>query len=308
MMMLASLLPVLLLSVRTIQADTVTASVPTFKHTDPITGKSIECERCPPGSYLRSRCTSTQKTVCAPCPAGSFTALWNYIPKCLRCSMCSMNQVVKTACAADRDCQCQCAEGYYYKQSYDMCLRHSECPSGEGVLSTGTPSDDTVCQICPNGTFSSTVSAHLNCTEHKICTAAGLQLMLKGSVWHDSVCANCQNLKSRDGADYLKEILSSFFGHYKLNIKRLRRVVHHLEQGDKGATSELSLSDLHRRLDAWVDSATASKVRQLPEILKKVGADHASERLLSKLQRIEGNLNELCGLRNEVEGTTMSQN
>ncbi|KAK2920619.1 hypothetical protein Q8A73_000104 [Channa argus] len=50
------------------------ASVPTFKHTDPITGKSIECERCPPGSYLRSRCTSTQKTVCAPCPAGSFTA------------------------------------------------------------------------------------------------------------------------------------------------------------------------------------------------------------------------------------------
>ncbi|KAK2830860.1 hypothetical protein Q5P01_018791 [Channa striata] len=298
--MLILLLPLLLFSVRTCQADG--ASVPTFPSTDPSTGRPVECERCAPGTYLRARCTSAQRTVCAPCPAGSFTARWNFISKCLRCNACGMNQVVKTACAADSDTECQCAEGFYYKKSYDMCLRHRECPAGEGVLSGGTPHDDTECQICPNGTFSSTTSAHLNCTEHKSCNAPGLQLVLKGSTWHDGVCANCRD-QLRDGAEYLKEILSAFFGHQKLHIKRLRRVLYQLENGSKGATTELSLSELHERLDAWVAPATASQVRQLPEILKKAGAEHASERLHNKLHRIDSNLSELCGLTNEVDGT-----
>lgn len=59
----------------------------------------------------------------------------------------------------------------------------------------GTPDEDTVCQICSDGTFSEVSSAHHNCTEHKSCSGAGLQLALRGSSWHNNVCANCEDLK-----------------------------------------------------------------------------------------------------------------
>lgn len=59
----------------------------------------------------------------------------------------------------------------------------------------GTPDEDTVCQTCSDGTFSEVSSAHHNCTEHKSCSGAGLQLALRGSSWHNNVCANCADLK-----------------------------------------------------------------------------------------------------------------
>lgn len=106
-----------------------------------------------------------------------------------------------------------------------------------------------------------------------------------------------------DGADYLKEILPVFFAHHPMNIRRLRQILHKLDDGNKPAeTSGLNLSALHEQINAWVASATASQIRQLPEILKKVGAENVSSRLHNKLQRIDSNLNELCSLANEVNG------
>lgn len=135
--MLLPFLPVMLLSARAVLVASVAAPALTFRGTDPITGQPVVCDRCPPGTYLRARCTMTRKSECAPCPPGSFTELWNHIGKCLRCGVCGHDQVVKKACSADSDCQCQCKDGYYYQKNYDMCLRHRECPSGEGVLTEG---------------------------------------------------------------------------------------------------------------------------------------------------------------------------
>lgn len=52
-----------------------------------------------------------------------------------------------------------------------------------------------MCQTCSDGTFSEVSSAHHNCTEHKSCSGAGLGLALRGSSWHDNVCANYRDLK-----------------------------------------------------------------------------------------------------------------
>ncbi|XP_070702541.1 tumor necrosis factor receptor superfamily member 6B [Pempheris klunzingeri] len=293
-MRLASLLPAVLLSLR---AALLAASSRTFRSTDPITGRPVECDSCAPGTYLRSRCTSAQKSDCAPCPPGSFTELWNYIGKCLRCGVCGQNQVVKTPCSADTDCQCECRPGYFFKESYDMCVQHRVCPAGQGVLSTGTADEDVVCHTCPNGTFSDSVSAHQNCTKHKSCRAAGLQLLLRGSAWHNNLCTNCEELKSKDGADYLKEILPAFFVHQKLSMKRLRQIVNKLPSEDgktQGRSSRLDLSDLHEAINTWMVSATAKQIRQLPQLLRKTGASSASERLLNKLQRIDSSLTQLC--------------
>ncbi|XP_073319343.1 tumor necrosis factor receptor superfamily member 6B-like isoform X2 [Pagrus major] len=295
MTMLRSLLPVLLLTL-----VYGAAPPPTFRDTDPITGAPLECDRCPPGTYLRARCTSTQRSKCAPCPSGSFTELWNYIGKCLRCGVCGQNQVEKTACNAESDCQCECKQGYYYKQKYDMCLPHSVCPAGQGVLTRGTPQQDTVCHDCSNTTFSDVNSALQNCTEHKACDAAGQQLLLRGASWHDSVCTSCQ---STDGADYLKEILPAFFVHQKMHSRRLRHILNKLPSENSrrlGATSGLSGSDLLERINTWASSATAAQIRQLPAVLKKAGATGSSEKLQNKLRRIDDHLTERC-LSNVVE-------
>uniref|UniRef100_A0A3Q0RSP9 TNFR-Cys domain-containing protein n=1 Tax=Amphilophus citrinellus TaxID=61819 RepID=A0A3Q0RSP9_AMPCI len=293
--MVISFVPVVLLSLCAAQADSVAM---TFEDKDPTTGLSVTCDRCSPGTYLRTRCSSTKKSECAPCPPGSFTEVWNHIGRCLRCGVCSHNQVVKTPCTADRDCECQCKPGYYYKQEYEMCVRHSECSSGQGVVTKGTPDQDTVCQICPEGTYADIFSAH-NCTAHKSCSNAGLQLVLMGSSWHNSVCANCSELK--DGADYLREILPAFFVRHNMNVKHLRRIVHKLPSGDgKRRTSDLNSSELHEQLNTWIVSARPEHIRELPSILTKTGVISAGERLDSKLRRIDIQLKSQCR-GNEVE-------
>ncbi|XP_032366329.1 tumor necrosis factor receptor superfamily member 6B, partial [Etheostoma spectabile] len=182
--------------------------------------------------------------------------------------------------------------------------RHSECPSGQQTLTTGRPDEDTVCQTCPDGSYSTTVSAVQNCTLHRGCEAAGLRLVLKGSTWHDSVCTSCEELKSRDSGDYLKEIIPAFFIHHKMNARRLRQVVHNLPSEDgkrQGGASGLNQSELHARINSWVASASANQIRQLPGILTQTGATGVAERLHNKLQRIESNLKQLCALGNEVD-------
>uniref|UniRef100_A0A3Q2T8Y7 Tumor necrosis factor receptor superfamily member 11B n=1 Tax=Fundulus heteroclitus TaxID=8078 RepID=A0A3Q2T8Y7_FUNHE len=281
----------LLLSVRSWLAHGTTAP-PTYEHTDPLTGTTVQCDRCPPGTFLRASCSSDTKSDCAPCPEGSFTELWNYIGHCLRCGICGRNQVVKKECSADSDRQCECKQGYFYRQDYDMCVRHSECPSGHGVLTRGTAETDTVCRICSDGTFSDISSADHNCTQHQSCGNAGMKLVLKGTIWHDNVCA-----KVKDGAAYLREIIPAFFIHHKIKIKRLRRIVHKLLPDDvrkQEGTSELSFSELHSRISSWVSSATPMQIRQLPAILIKMRASHAGEKLQNILNAIDKNLSKEC--------------
>ncbi|KAK5854602.1 hypothetical protein PBY51_004782 [Eleginops maclovinus] len=291
--MLVSLLPfMLLLSLRIARSEDVAPIVRTFTYT--ATGESLECDMCPPGTYLRARCTATQKSVCSPCPSGSYTELWNYIGRCLRCGACGHFEEVKTPCTAERDCQCQCAQGYYYQRNNEMCFRHKECRSGQEVLTKGTADEDTVCHNCPTDTYSNTYSSVYNCSQHKSCNAEGLKLVLKGSAWHDSVCTNCEELNSKDGGDYLKEILPAFFVHHNIPTRRLRRIAHKLptKDGKKQVVSGLDPSELHSRINSWVASATASQIRQLPDILKKTGVN-CDDRLVSKLQKIDSNLQQI---------------
>lgn len=106
-----------------------------------------------------------------------------------------------------------------------------------------------------------------------------------------------------DGADYLREILPSFFVHQKISIRRLRQIVQKLPSEGRrshGATWQLTYSEVQERLNTWITSATAGQIRQLPALLTIKGATGAGEKLRSKLQRIDSHLIELCA-GNEVE-------
>ncbi|XP_054600967.2 tumor necrosis factor receptor superfamily member 6B [Nothobranchius furzeri] len=298
---LPSLLPIALLSA------VLNVVYPlTFTHRDPFTGRSLQCDRCPPGTFLRARCSTAKSSECAPCPQGSFTELWNYVGRCLRCGVCGRNQVVKKECTAKSDCQCECKRGYYYSHDVDMCVRHSECPSGSGVLTPGTPENDTVCHICSNGTFSDVSSAHERCKQHKNCSGAGQLLLLQGSSWHDRLCGSCGELTN--GAECIKEIIPSFFVHHTMNIKRLRRVVNKLPSDggrSRKEAQELSFSQLLSQINSWVSSATITQIKLLPDILEKCGAASNAERIQKKFDQIDTRLLGICnsGRRREEDAT-----
>ncbi|KAI3358229.1 hypothetical protein L3Q82_003231 [Scortum barcoo] len=224
----------------------------------------------------------------APCPSGSFTELWNYIDKCLRCGVCGHSQVEKTACSPDSDRQCECKQGYHYEARSDMCVRHSECPPGQEVLSRGTLDKDTVCRICPNRHL---LRHHLGSPQ--LLGAQELQRCRAG--------AGAEGLhvaRQHTEPTTFREILPAFFVHQKMSIRRLRRIVNHLNRAD--GHFRHNLSDLHVQINSWVASATPEQIRQLPDILMKAGANGAAERLQNKLQRIDSNLQTLG---NEVELT-----
>lgn len=86
-------------------------------------------------------------------------------------------------------------------------------------------------------------------------------------------------------------------------LRRLRQILRHLlrEDGVKlEGVSSFDLPELHRRINAWVVTAPAERIRQLPVVLSKVGANGAEERVQSKLSRMDQRVSELCGLNNEV--------
>lgn len=87
-----------------------------------------------------------------------------------------------------------------------------------------------------------------------------------------------------------------------MSIKRLRRVAVKLPyEGNRrpAVTTDLNRSALYEQINAWIASATAAQIRQLPEMLTKAGVN-AGERLENKLKRINTQLSERC-VTNEVE-------
>lgn len=141
MFSLQFLVPVLfLLSSSLLCGASAVKSVTTYERQDPSTGETLICDKCPPGTHMTEHCTANTRTKCAPCIEDHFTALWNYLPRCLYCNnFCYENQEVEKECSATGNRVCRCKEGFYL--SDDFCIRHSECKPGLGVKTKGIYQD-----------------------------------------------------------------------------------------------------------------------------------------------------------------------
>lgn len=156
-----------------------------------------------------------------------------------------------------------------------------------------------MCEVCTNGTFSNEVSSESHCILHSNCEAQGLKVMLRGSSWHNTVCSSCEETRTKDGVDYLRQILPSFFTHHQLSLRRLRHVVTKLPSANsrtitRRSVSGLNQSELQAQLDAWILNSSAEHLRKLPQILIETGAHYSADRLQNKLKRIDGSLSQLC--------------
>ncbi|KAJ8016463.1 hypothetical protein DPEC_G00007460 [Dallia pectoralis] len=78
--------------------------------------------QCPAGYYLEN------KGNCTECKPGTFTAIPNSSPKCLRCETCDTggNKYEKKPCKSNNNIECGCKKGYFQNSNAD-CQRCSIC-------------------------------------------------------------------------------------------------------------------------------------------------------------------------------------
>ncbi|KAM8883919.1 tumor necrosis factor receptor superfamily member 6B-like isoform 2-T2 [Synchiropus picturatus] len=286
---------VLLLLVICLSAVRAEPSAPTRTYSilDPNTNTLLECDFCPPGTFMVSSCTTMQATRCSPCPAGSYVHIWNVIKECLPCKSCAWTQHETAECRADSNRQCQCQPGYYQLENMDTCLPHSTCPPGEGVLQQGTLVADTVCQRCPNGTFSDLNSAEQECLTHQLCESlVGFKSLLPGTTWHDSICVKCNSVRVEE--EYFARILPAFFAYHALSRDELANIVYKISSQTLKATYQLSSSELEEEINTWLSTATTTLLEQLPLIVQNSGARTAGEKLQTLLEQITQNLTSVC--------------
>ncbi|XP_052372085.1 tumor necrosis factor receptor superfamily member 11B-like isoform X2 [Oncorhynchus keta] len=162
---------------------------PKYQHYDPLTSELLLCDQCPPGTAVLTHCTAETPTACSPCPERSFSEHWHWGDSCQYCTtVCKERQLVSQECNRTHDQLCECIPGYHLV--VEFCIKHTSCPPGFGVTALGTPEIDTACEACPQGLFSSRMSASEPCVPHRNCSELGLKTLRPGTPTQNTLCEN----------------------------------------------------------------------------------------------------------------------
>ncbi|XP_029102887.1 tumor necrosis factor receptor superfamily member 14-like [Scleropages formosus] len=150
------------------------------------------CPMCSPGTRVYRHCTAYTSTSCVPCIGSTFTHKPNHLIHCVPCTVCEEGLGLKTVkeCTASSDAVCGVLEGNYCTDSYEggcrAAKKHTTCKPGDFIKHPGTNSTDTVCEICPENSFSDGSST--SCTPHTDCQSKGLPTVKPGDSVSDSQC------------------------------------------------------------------------------------------------------------------------
>ncbi|XP_048882554.1 tumor necrosis factor receptor superfamily member 5 [Brienomyrus brachyistius] len=154
--------------------------------------RSICCDLCKKGSFMKAECSLEQRTSCQPCEHGHYMDKLNFLQKCQPCKNCPDNSFLesKSECRADRDRQCKCKEGFYcLEKECNHCHHATKCSTGEGVKTKHTSESDTVCVPCARGTYSNVTDLYAPCLKHTDCESLGGKLVTHGTNATDAKCA-----------------------------------------------------------------------------------------------------------------------
>ncbi|XP_019637336.1 PREDICTED: tumor necrosis factor receptor superfamily member 21-like isoform X1 [Branchiostoma belcheri] len=172
------------------QDETLATPPPPWAHNDPLSGKTLLCDWCPPGQHMSSPCTERSQTECVPCGENGYAEFHNHLRECRLCKACHRHHEHESQnCTPTTKTECECDPGYYL--SGDVCTAHSKCPVKYGVKQQGTPTSNTKCERCDSGTFSDVLSSTEGCKNHTDCGDLGLCLVDKGNRRKDNICGNC---------------------------------------------------------------------------------------------------------------------
>uniref|UniRef100_A0A8C6T415 TNFR-Cys domain-containing protein n=1 Tax=Neogobius melanostomus TaxID=47308 RepID=A0A8C6T415_9GOBI len=119
------------------------------------------CPMCREGTVVIGHCTEDSGTRCRPCANGTYMNQPNGETRCFLCSIChsAHGLLALLPCSSVSNSVCGAKPGFFCQQlseggSCEAAQKHSSCSPGQRVKEPGTSSADTVCEDCPEETFS----------------------------------------------------------------------------------------------------------------------------------------------------------
>ncbi|NXD46367.1 TNR16 factor, partial [Copsychus sechellarum] len=134
------------------------------------------CRACNVGEGVVQPCGVNQ-TVCEPClDSVTFSDTVSATEPCRPCTQCGGLQSMSAPCVESDDAVCVCAYGYFQDESSGSCRECRVCEAGFGLMFACKGSQDTVCEECPEGTFSSEANFVDPCLPCTACEENELQV------------------------------------------------------------------------------------------------------------------------------------
>ncbi|XP_033987625.1 tumor necrosis factor receptor superfamily member 5 isoform X1 [Trematomus bernacchii] len=160
---------------------------------DPLTQYANEigdcCKMCGPG-YRMSSPSPCQDPRCEECRENEYQDKYTKNTACRRQPYCDPNinfQVIDHESKKERT-TCLCQEGFHCSSAECItCVPHTTCTPGDGALSRGDHTQDTVCQKCPEGTFSNDSSWDGPCKQWTECESED-HIQQSGTGVTDNIC------------------------------------------------------------------------------------------------------------------------
>ncbi|XP_012932716.1 tumor necrosis factor receptor superfamily member 11A isoform X1 [Heterocephalus glaber] len=150
------------------------------------------CNKCEPGKYMSSKCTTTSDSVCLPCGPDEYLDTWNEEDKCLLHKVCDTGKALVAVDPGNHTAprRCACTAGYHWSQDCDCCRRNTECAPGFGAQHPLQLNMDTLCKPCLAGYFSDAFSSTDKCKPWTNCTVLGKTEEHHGTEKSDVVCSS----------------------------------------------------------------------------------------------------------------------
>ncbi|KAG7519670.1 tumor necrosis factor receptor superfamily member 5-like [Solea senegalensis] len=139
-------------------------------HCDPITQyeKAGQCCRmCSPGTSMSAQSTCLEPQ-CTECGEKEYQDKYNSERQCHRQPYCDPNKNFQSSTQESKKKRttCLCELGFHCSSEACLtCVPHTACTPGHWAQSTGNHTHDTVCQKCPEGSFSTSNSWNSVCTK-----------------------------------------------------------------------------------------------------------------------------------------------
>lgn len=121
-------------------------------------------------------------------PSGvTFSDVVSATEPCKPCTECVGLQSMSAPCVEADDAVCRCAYGYYQDETTGRCEACQVCEAGSGLVFSCQDKQNTVCEECPDGTYSDEANHVDPCLPCTVCEDTERQLR-ECTRWADAEC------------------------------------------------------------------------------------------------------------------------
>lgn len=163
--------------------------------------EGLQRPKCPEGRRLNSGCGSPTPIPHIPLSSGvTFSDVVSATEPCKPCTECVGLQSMSAPCVEADDAVCRCAYGYYQDETTGRCEACRVCEAGSGLVFSCQDKQNTVCEECPDGTYSDEANHVDPCLPCTVCEDTERQLR-ECTRWADAECeGESPGLRGEEGA------------------------------------------------------------------------------------------------------------